>query len=390
MNPRDFVNASGKIVQTAKRNAAFAPAPLPPRLTFENDVVALLSRADTALAELSATGRHLPYPHLLIAPYIRREAVLSSRIEGTHTNLPDFLLGEIEDGKNEQDNDTTEVGNYVKALEHGIARLPTLPLSLRLVRELHELLMQGVRGANKTPGEFRTGQNFVGSRGQDEATAPYVPPPVAEMHEALNAWEAYVNQPDGYPTLIQCALQHVQFESIHPFGDGNGRVGRLLISLFLIERGRLSQPLLYLSGFIDEHRQDYYNLLQRVRTHSAWDDWIRYFLTGVIETASQAAAQATELLQIREEFRKSMHAKPKALALIDHLLTNPYVTVGRATRLLQVSQPTARSAVMTLQAAGILIERTGRAWGRVYVAPRILDAIDVKPARSTPPISTPL
>ncbi len=390
MNARDFVNASGKIVQTAKGNPAFSPAPLPPPLTFEHDVVALLSQADTAIAELSATGRHLPNPHLLIAPYIRREAVLSSRIEGTHTNLPDLLLGEIEDGKREQNDDATEVGNYVRALEHGIARLPTLPLSLRLVRELHALLMQGVRGANRTPGEFRTGQNIVGSRGQDEASAPYVPPPVAEMHEALTAWEAYVSTPDGYPTLIQCALQHVQFESIHPFGDGNGRVGRLLISLFLIERGRLSQPLLYLSGFIDEHRQDYYDLLQRVRTHSAWNDWIRYFLTGVIETATQAAAQANELLQIREDFRRAMHAKPKALAMIDHLLTNPYMTVGHATRLLDVSQPTARAAVMALQAAGILVERTGRAWGRVYVAPRILVAIDVKTAQTTPPMLTPL
>lgn len=379
MDPLDFTSPSGTLVRTAKGNTAFFPAPLPPAIQIERDVVSLLSKADTALAELSAIGRYLPNPHLLIAPYIRREAVLSSRIEGTQTSLSELLLDEVDDATQEKNADVEEVRNHVRALEHGIELLKQLPLSLRLVRELHRDLMQGVRGANKTPGEFRAGQNIVGSKGQDELTAPYVPPPVDEMNAALSDWEKYLNADDGLPTLIQCALQHVQFESIHPFWDGNGRVGRLLITLFLISKGRLSQPLLYLSAFIDEHKQDYYDLLQRTRTRGEWNNWIRFFLTGVIEISSEAARQANDLVQLREDYRQRMKSKAKALILIDYLLTNPYITVGRARKLLNVSQPTARSAIIALVDAGVLFERPGRSWGRVYVALRILDAIDVKP-----------
>lgn len=379
MDPLDFTSPSGTLVRTAKGNTAFFPAPLPPAIQIERDVVSLLSKADTALAELSAIGRYLPNPHLLIAPYIRREAVLSSRIEGTQTSLSELLLDEVDDATQEKNADVEEVRNHVRALEHGIELLKQLPLSLRLVRELHRDLMQGVRGANKTPGEFRAGQNIVGSKGQDELTAPYVPPPVDEMNAALSDWEKYLNADDGLPTLIQCALQHVQFESIHPFWDGNGRVGRLLITLFLISKGRLSQPLLYLSAFIDEHKQDYYDLLQRTRTRGEWNNWIRFFLTGVIEISSEAARQANDLVQLREDYRQRMKSKAKALILIDYLLTNPYITVGRARKLLNVSQPTARSAIIALVDAGVLFERPGRSWGRVYVAQRILDAIDVKP-----------
>ncbi len=344
MNPKDFVALeAGRLVRTARGNPAFAPAPLPPQIDFDQDLVLTLSRADTALAELSAYGKQLPNPHLLISPYVRREAVLSSRIEGTQASLSDVLIDELEDAPRKPSNadDVKEVRNYVRALEHGIERLGALPLSLGLVKELHQHLMEGVRGSNKTPGEFRTGQNIVGSQGHDEVTAPYVPPPVPEMQEALAQWERYLNEPDGLPVLVQCALMHVQFESIHPFWDGNGRVGRLLITLFLVERRRLSQPLLYLSAYIEDHRQDYYELLQRTRTHGDWVSWL-------------------------------------AMALIDHLLTNPYLTISRAERLLNVSQPTARTAVLTLEKMKLVTEVTGRQWGRVYVAKRILDVIDVK------------
>jgi len=382
MNHKDFVAPrAGQLVSTAKGNPAFVPAPLPPTIRFDAELVSLLSKADTALAELSASGKHLPNPHLLISPYVRREAVQSSRIEGTQANLSDVLLNEIDDevpGKPSTDDDITEVRNYVRALEHGITLLDRLPLSLRLVRDLHAHLMAGVRGGNKTPGQFRTGQNIVGSKGQDEVTAPYVPPPVHEMQEALGLWESYLNQEDGLPALIQCGLMHVQFESIHPFWDGNGRVGRLLITLFLIRRGRLTQPLLYLSAYIEEHRQDYYDLLQRTRTHADWENWLRFFLTGVIEIATEAGRQAGDLLRLREEYRAQTARKPRAMALIDYLLTNPYITVARAGRVLQVTQPTARSAILALEEMQIIRESTGRRWGRIYVAPRILDAIDIK------------
>jgi Fic family protein len=387
LDAKDFTSKeAGRLVRTVKGHIAFVPAPLPPALEFPKDLVFLLSKADTALAELSASGKHLPNPHLLIAPYVRREAVLSSRIEGTRASLTDLLLDEIGDGspaRPGQHGDLEEVRNYVRALEYGLGRLSDLPLSLRLVRELHERLMQGVRGGMKTPGEFRTGQNIVGSKGHDEASAPYVPPPVTEMHQCLQEWEQYLNADDGLPPLVQCGLMHVQFESIHPFWDGNGRVGRLLITLFLISKEKLSQPLLYLSAYIEEHRHDYYDLLQQTRTRSGWVNWLRFFLTGVIEIATEAGKQAARLLELRESYRAQTIGRPRALALIDHLLTNPYITVPRATRLLSVSQPTARSAVLALQQLGVIQETTRRVWGRIYVAPEIMAAIDVKPPLRT-------
>jgi Fic family protein len=272
------------------------------------------------LSELSGLGHVLPNPHLLIGPLLRREAVQSSRIEGTQASLSDVLLDEATPAQSAtpKSDDLREVRNYVAALEHGIARLGELPLSLRLVKELHGRLMNGVRGDQATPGEFRRTQNWIGPAGSNLMNAPYVPPPVDEMTELLADWERYLHLHDRTPDLVQCAIMHEQFEAIHPFLDGNGRVGRLMITLFLIERGRLSRPLLYLSDFIERHRQDYYDLLQRVRTHGEWIPWIRYFLTGVGETARDAAARARRLLELREAMiRHTDHA------LVDRLLTNP-------------------------------------------------------------------
>jgi len=378
MNPRDFhAPEAGKIIQTPRDYVAFLPAPLPPKLVYDDELVGTLSRADTALSELSGLGRHLPNPHLLIEPYMRREAVLSSKIEGTKTNLSDLLLEEMEGGaapRNEAD--VREVHNYVVALEYGIQRLKQLPLSLRLVRELHAKLMKGVRGERATPGEFRRSQNWIGPSGSTLATATYVPPPVEQMHDALADWERFLHDRGKIPDLIQCALMHEQFEAIHPFLDGNGRIGRLLITLFFIERGRLSQPLLYLSAYFEAHRDDYYDLLQRVRTRGDWSSWLRFFLTGVTETAQEAVRQAGQLMQLREVFRKQLQDKPKPLALLDELFVNPYMTVARASEVLKVSNPTARQAVMLLQKKGLLKETTGRAWGRLYLARPILQVLE--------------
>ncbi len=268
-----------------------------------------------------------------------------------------------------------EVRNYITALEYGVVRLRELPLSLRLVRELHARLMDGVRGGHATPGEFRRSQNWIGMAGSTLATASYVPPPPAEMMEALAAWERFLHDEASFPMLIQCALMHEQFEAIHPFLDGNGRVGRLLITLFLIERGRLSLPLLYLSAYIEAHRQDYYQLLQRVRTAGEWKNWLLFFLHGVTTTAQAAVRQAGQLMTLRERFRMQVSEKPRALALVDALFANPYLTVSHAEELLSASNPTARGAVTALIQAGILTETTGRSWGRVYVAQAILDAL---------------
>lgn len=376
MNPADFhAPSAGTIIQAPGGYAAFVPAPLPPELIYDPDLVLALSRADAALSELSGLGRQLPNPHLLIAPYLRREAVLSSRIEGTRASLSDVLLDEVEE-REPVDADVREVRNYVEALEYGLVRLGELPLSLRLVREIHERLMSGVRGGHATPGELRRSQNWIGPSGSTPATAPYVPPPPDRLMDCLSNWELFLHDRQRFPELVQCAVMHEQFEAIHPFLDGNGRVGRLLITLFLVERGRLSQPLLYLSSFFEAHRQEYYDTLQRVRTEADWPGWLRFFLAGVEMTAREALGQAQRLISLHATLRARLRQRPNAVTLLDELFVNPYVTVSRAARLLSVSYPTARSAVARLQEEGLLEEVTGRSWGRLYLARPILDAIE--------------
>jgi Fic family protein len=377
MNPADFqAPDAGRLVRTAEGHPAFVPAALPPVLNFDLDLVNALSRADAALSELSGLGRLLPNPHLLIQPYLRREAVLSSRIEGTQASLADLLAQEAGQTPLASPDDLREISNYVTALQFGIARLTDLPLSLRLVRELHAKLMEGVRGDNATPGEFRRRQNWIGTPGCTQATASYVPPPLPEMQEALAEWEKFLHQ-RGLPDLVQCALMHEQFEAIHPFLDGNGRVGRLLITLFLIERERLTQPLLYLSEYIERRKQDYYDHLQRVRTDGDWAGWLRYFLDGVTWSATRAARQARELMDLREAMRRKVAESPKALALVDELFVNPNINAARVQTLLRVTAPTARSALAELQRAGLISETTGRSWGRQYLARGVLRAIEM-------------
>ena len=367
----------GRLVTTIEGALAFVPAPLPPRIDYDAELVLALSKADGALSELSGLGRQLPDPHLLIAPYLRQEAVLSSRIEGTVTTLSELLIDQAGGATSARErDDLREVRNYVTALEHGLARLADLPLSLRLVREVHEQLMRGVRGNSRAPGEFRRVQNWIGPPGCTLASATYVPPPVAEMSEALGLWERFLNDRGGMPALVQCALMHEHFEAIHPFLDGNGRVGRLLITLMLVERGRLSQPLLYLSAFIEAHRNEYYDSLLRVRTEGDWRGWLLFFLAGVTETAERAARQAAEFMDIRERFHQRLRRAPRAVALVDELFRSPYVTTASAARALGVSTPTAKRAIDKLLDAGVLETVGERAWRRVYVAPEILRAIE--------------
>lgn len=378
MKKSDFkAPEAGRLVAGPHGYLAFIPAQLPPKLTYEPALVRLLSRADASLSELSGLGRLLPNPHLLIAPWVRREAVLSSRIEGTRTTLSEVLIDELGGKVSRGDADMHEVRNYVEALEYGRERLATLPLSLRLVRESHERLMRGVRGNQATPGEFRKSQNWIGPKGSTPETAAYVPPPVSEMTSCLDHWEKFLHERDSHPDLIQCALMHEQFEAIHPFLDGNGRVGRLMITLFLIERGRLSQPLLYLSGYIEANRQDYYDLLQRVRTHGDWNAWLIFFINGVLEISLEAVTHISKLLDLHRTYTETTHKLGKAATrpLVDQLFRNPYITVAAAAAIMKVSNPTARAAVKFLQERGMLREITGRDWGRMYVAPEILKAI---------------
>ena len=377
MNQENFhAPQAGQVVLAPGGYWAFIPAPLPPKIDYDPGLVVRLSRADAALSELSGLGRYMINPHLLIASYIRKEAVLSSRIEGTRAGIADLLIDDLDTPNNHKDGDIKEVQNYIAALEYGIERLNSLPLSLRLVREIHARLMEGVRGGNAAPGEFRRSQNWIGPAGSTLADATYVPPPPSEMMDCLGNWEMFLQESGSFPELIQCAILHAQFEAIHPFLDGNGRIGRLLITLFLIERGRLSQPLLYLSAYIEANRQEYYDLLQRINTEGDWSPWFHYFLHGVEETCQHAVRQAGALMELREQLHREMRSKPKAAALIDPLFVNPYMTVSRAAELLNVSLPTARQAIQTLEESGILQEVTGRAWGKTYVESKILSLIE--------------
>ena len=366
--------ASGRLVTTDGGHIAFVPTPLPPRLTFTAELAERLSAADAALGELSGLAGGRRDPRILVAPFLRQEAVLSSRIEGTPATLVDLLFDEVAAAPDRRlREDLREVRNYVAALQYGVERLAEVRLGGKLVLELHERLLRGVRDAAWTPGEFRGGQSWIGPPGSTIETAVYVPPPVPQMHEAISAWDRFLAERSGLPPLVQCALMHERFETIHPFLEGNGRLGRLLITLFLIERGRLSQPLLYPSAYIEAHRDQYYGLLQAVRTDGAWEPWLFFFLDAIRETAERSSAQVGALLALREQYRwkVSGHARE----LVDDLFRTPFVTVPEAQQTLGVSNATARKAVRELQEWGMLEELAARRWPRAYIARPILDAI---------------
>jgi Fic family protein len=374
MKPEDFKSsAAGSVILTMSGYHAFVPAPPPPEILYRSELVVLLSEADSALSELSGLGRYLPNPDLLIAPYVKREAVASSRIEGTQADLSDLLLDEVEPKRTPPGSDVYEIRNYIAALHLGIRKLSELPLAGRLIREMHAVLMQGVRGEGMTPGEFRRSQNWIGRHGSPLGAATYVPPPPDRLDECLKHWERFVNTRGTMPDLVQCAIVQEHFEAIHPFLDGNGRIGRLLITLFLMHRGRLSKPLLYLSSYIEQHRSDYYELLQRIRTHGEWEEWLRYFLTAVRQTARDATEQSRTLLALRDKYRNKLAKEHRAQALLDELFVNPYTTVARAALQLGVSSPTAQKTIDRLISVGMLRKSRGREWGRTWLARPILN-----------------
>lgn len=387
MNPVEFQSSpSGKVIRTLEGYWAFVPHPLPPPIAYDPETVGLLSEADRGLGNLAGIGQLLPNPHLLISPYIRREAVLSSRIEGTQASLSDLLYFEAAEEEPPRAPDVREVQNYVRAMEYGLQRLNKLPLSLRLVREIHARLMHGVRGEEKRPGEFREIQNWIGPPGCSLAEATFVPPPVPEMMQALGAWEKFLHEARDIPPLIQCALMHYQFEVIHPFVDGNGRVGRLLITFFLCERGHLPQPFLYLSAFFERYRDEYYARLLEVSRTGDWIGWIRFFLRGLAAQAADALTNAQRILALQQRYRTELHkrkAGPTTLAVVDELFRNPYVTTTRLAERLGVSFPTVQTAIDRLVHAKILREVTGRQRNRIYCAEELLRAIEGEPARSS-------
>ena len=354
--------------------AAFVPAPLPPRLTYSADLVLALSRADAALGELSGIAGELPDPQLLDAPFKRQEALCSARIEGAQVSLSDLLLDQVGAAPASVPRDhLREVRSCIATLRYGVERLAGAPLSLSLVRDLHENLLRGEIGGTRTPGEFRTSQSWLGPPGATLATATYVAPPVPDMLEALEAWDAFLRERGALPDLLQCAMLHAQFETIHPFVGGNGRLGRLLITLFLIDRKRLTRPLLYLSAYFEAHRDEYYRRLQRVRTHGEWEPWLLFFLAGVRQTAERGARQARALIALHHQFHDQF--KGGALALADEAFRTPCLTVPQAQRTLSLSNSAARRVVRELQSAELLEDYAEKRLPRVYLARPILDAV---------------
>jgi len=357
--------------------SAFVPAPLPPELAWTARLIGALSDADRLIGRLAGEGGRLPNPHILIRPFVRREAVLSSRIEGTQATLGELLAAEAGAAVERSPEDLREVGNYVVALEHGISRLKKLPLSVRLTRELHEKLTSGVRGHHAMPGRFRTVQNWIGKPGSTVATASYIPPPPGEVEPCLGAWEKFLHE-SKLPPLVTIALAHYQFEAIHPFLDGNGRVGRLLITLFLIERQILPTPLLYLSAFFEASRRDYYDGLHGISERGAWNDWLEYFLLGVARMSEDALGRATRINQLLAQWQRKVSGESSnnPLRAVELLGTNPFITTKGAAETLGIAFTTAQRTIERLERVGI-VKQVGEAKrGRVYCANTLLDILE--------------
>ena len=359
------------MVRTATGYSAFVPRPLPPDLSLGPQLIGVLSQADRTLGHLAGVGETLPNPYLLIGPFARREAVLSSRIEGTQASASDLFFFEAAPEGRPRVEDVREVANYVGALRTALDPDRALPVSLRLIRDLHRSLLSDVRGGAATPGEFRTTQNWIGEPGCSLDQAKFVPPPVPEMNEALDAFEKYLHAPSDLPPLIRMALIHYQFEAIHPFVDGNGRIGRLLISLLLCEEKILPSPLLYLSAFFERHRKEYYDHLLAISQRGDWEGWVEFFLRGVADQAADAVRRAARLRELREQYlRKVQTARSSALLvkLIEKLFDRPAVNVAGTARFLGITQRSASLDIGKLVDAGILEEATGRSRGRIFVA----------------------
>ena len=377
MDPNDFsASSSGKTILTPTGYWAFLPNPLPPEITWSLSLVSTLSETERELSRLSAVAHTFPCARLLIQPFMRSEAVISSRIEGTRASLIDLYTYESNAlSFLEKAGDVREVYNYVVSMDYGFDRLKTLPVSLRLIRELHEKLMQGVRGGSLTPGEFRRSQNWIGPAGSTPTTAPYVPPPVAEMHQALDMLEKFIHAPSEVPHLIRMGMIHYQFEAIHPFLDGNGRVGRLLIVLLLGEWGLLQRPVLNLSAYIEKYRQQYYDLLLQVSQKGAWEEWLLFFLRAVRAQARDGVVRIEQLQSMRSKYQSLITSarNPKRLAgVIDYIFTRPVLSARQLSNGMGIPFKSANDALAKLEAAGILREITGFAHNRLFQAAELL------------------
>lgn len=363
---------AGRYVAQSQGYRAFIPAPLPPqpKIRMSAELTKLLSDADRALGRVDGVASILPNPDLFVAMYVRHEAVFSSQIEGTQSTLEDVLEYEVNAKGEARPKDVEEVVNYVRAMNYGLSRLSDLPLSLRLIREIHSELLHGVRGSERTPGEFRRSQNWVGRKDSTIRDAEFVPPPPHEMLAALDNLEKFLHDKSSLPVLVHCGLAHAQFETIHPFLDGNGRIGRLLITLLLCERQVLQRPLLYLSYYLKAHRARYYDRLTAIRNDGDWEGWLKFFFQGVYEVSLAASETARAILELREAHRdmiaQHLAGSTNGLRLLDYLFEHPLVSVRMAQEELGCSYVTAGNVIEEFVKLGILREITGSQRNRLY------------------------
>ncbi len=374
----------GRYVRQRGGYETYVPEPLPPPVRFSAMVWRALSDADRLIGRLAGEAGRLPNPHVLMRPFVRREAVLSSRIEGTTTTLPELLAGEAGATVERDPDDVVEVRNYVAAVELGVERLRKGRITLALVKGLHKRLMQGVRGHSKAPGRFRTDQVYIGRPGTPIRDAAYVPPAAGQLPECLKAWERYLEDA-SLPPLVQMALLHYQFEAIHPFRDGNGRVGRLVNTLFLLERGLLPAPLLYLSAFFEATRQEYYRRLLAVTRDGDWDEWVAYVLNGVARQSEDAVSRAGRMSALVDGWRLRLSGSRSGLPLklVDQLVANPYLLIRQVEKREKVAYTTAERAVEKLVDLKIVRQVNEAERDRLFCATAILDILE-EPAHLVP------
>jgi Fic family protein len=375
MKPRDFQAPQfGIATRTGASFWYFKPEPIPREIEFSPETILALSTADDALGRLASAGKYLPDPTVFVRPYITREALASSRIEGTQASLSDVFQAEVA-GRTSADANVREVLNYIAAVDHGVGLLNELPISQRIVTELHRILMHGVRGRERRPGQLRQTHVFIGSPTDSPETATYVAPLHPSLPKLLTDWEKFANESPQLPVLIQCALLHYQFETIHPFMDGNGRIGRLLIVLFLLAKGRLPAPLLHVSSYLEERRRDYYDGLQQVRERGELQSWLQFFLTAVTVQANDAGRRSEGLFQLRERYRSELAGtRSRAAEVVDLLFENPFITSRQVESRLGVTNQGALNLIRSLEKRGWLRELgvigrgrgTGRRGGLTY------------------------
>jgi len=381
MEAENYKNAFGKVVQVDGVNGdqynVFIPNPLPPNIEFDEELVLILSRAEEKLGKLSGVCLTLPSPNLLIIPYLRKEAIMSTRIEGTRISMQEVLLSEAKE-REEKTKDAQEVVNYINTVNYALTKIEKSPINVELIKEMHKVLMEGVRGDDKAPGEFREVQNWIGSELSKVSDANFVPPNPEAVPKLMEDLIEYLNTEHNVPVLVRCALMHYQFETIHPFCDGNGRIGRSLITVYLCKKKKIIKPLLYISEFFEKHRLEYNELLLKTGQTGKFEGWIKFFLKAVEVQSEDASVRAHKLLYLRESYRKRVQREAQSsdiLNIIDYLFSNPFITVKKAQHILDVTYPTGKKYVEKLAEYEILKEANRLQREKTFVAYEIYEII---------------